>query len=168
MSAHPSRSRSLPLVGWREWLSLPEFGVEAIKAKVDTGARSSALHTHEFEVYETADGETRVRFVLHPVRGSKEVEVEGDASVVDFAEVKDSGGHVERRPFVETMARLGDREWPVIVNLTNRESMKFRMLLGRTAIRGHFLVDSGRSYLQSRALAESMGLPPRAKSSSAS
>ena len=166
MSSLSSSSLSLPLVGWREWLSLPDLGVEAIKAKVDTGARSSALHTHEYEVYETPEGEMRVRFVLHPVRGEEGVEVKGDSPVVDFAEVKDSGGHVERRPFVETTARLGDHEWPVLINLTNREKMKFRMLLGRTAIRGHFLVDSGRSYLQSRALAEKQGFVPKARTAS--
>lgn len=157
MNSPDSPSNSLPLVGWREWLSLPDLGVEAIKAKVDTGARSSALHTHEYEVYESPEGISRVRFLLHPLRGRDGVEVQGDAAVVDFAEVKDSGGHRERRPFIRTIVRLGEIGWPVDLNLTNRESMKFRMLLGRTAIRGRFLVDSACSYLQSRELAERQG-----------
>ena len=157
MTASKKLSHSLPLVGWREWLRLPDLGVEAIKAKVDSGARTSALHTHHYEVYETEAGETRVRFVLHPRKGHREIEIEGDAKVVNFTEVKDSGGHVEKRPFIETRAVLGEHEWTISVSLTNREKMLFRMLLGRTAIRGRFLIDSGRSFLQSAELRALLG-----------
>ena len=170
MTTSKNPSHLLPLIGWREWLSLPDLGVEAIKAKVDSGARSSALHTHHYEMYETSEGHSRVHFVVHPFKGKPEVEIEGDAAVVDIAEVKDSGGHVERRPFIETRVRLGESEWPISISLTNRERMLFRMLLGRTAIRGRFLIDSGNSFLQSRQLRKILGtgVGPSSSSSPAS
>ncbi len=134
------------IVGWREWLALPEFGVPAIKAKVDTGARSSALHTHDYEVFGRNSSDW-VRFDLRPLRSSDEILVRCEAEVTDFREVRDSGGHPETRPFVRTNVRLGELEWPIELSLTNRESMEFRMLLGRTALRDRFLVDSAASYL---------------------
>lgn len=151
MDAHLSEStNSLPLIGWREWLSFPELGIPGVKAKIDTGARSSALHTHDHEVYEDDAGLSRVRFHLHPLKERDDIELACDAPVSGLREVKDSGGHVELRPFILVTAKLGSVEWPIEVSLTNRESMRFRMLLGRTAIRGRFIIDSGRSYLQGR------------------
>ncbi|MDA0814192.1 MAG: RimK/LysX family protein [Verrucomicrobia bacterium] len=148
-----SRSVAAPrfLVGWREWLQLPEFDVPGIKAKVDTGARSSALHTAEYEMYESGDGEQRVRFVLHPIKGSQFVR-ECDAPVTGVREVKDSGGHAELRPFITTTAMIGVFSWPIDISLTNREGMRFRMLLGRAALKGYFLVDPDYSYLMSKSL----------------
>ncbi len=143
-------SGDLPLIGWREWLSFPELGIPGVKAKIDTGARSSALHTHDYEIYEEAGGLSRVRFHLHPLRDRDDIELACDAPVSGVREVKDSGGHVELRPFILVTARLGAVEWPIEISLTNRESMRFRMLLGRTAIRGRFTIDVGRSYLQGR------------------
>lgn len=142
-----NNSAPLLVIGWREWVSFPDLAIPGVKAKVDTGARSSALHTHDYEIYETPGGEKRVRFHLHPLRNRDDVEVECDAPVTAVREVKDSGGHVELRPFLITTARLGSIEWPIELSLTNRESMRFRMLLGRTALRGRFVVDSGRSTL---------------------
>ncbi|MCB1233519.1 MAG: ATP-dependent zinc protease [Verrucomicrobiae bacterium] len=155
-----------PVVGWREWLSIPDLGILGIKAKIDTGARSSALHTHDYEVYEDADGEKRVRFHLHPVKRRPRVELSCDSPVSAVRTVKDSGGHVEERPFILARVCLGAFEWPVEVSLTNRESMRFRMLLGRTAIAGHFAVDPGRSYLQSRSLLRSYDSIPVEKKES--
>lgn len=136
-----------PTLGWREWLSLPGLCVPHIKAKVDTGARSSALHTHRQQLYRDATGELRVHFTLRPFRTRPEVEIACDQPVVDIRTVKDSGGHVEKRPFILTLVRLGSWSWHAEMSLTNRETMLFRMLLGRSAVAGRFLVDPSRSYL---------------------
>lgn len=135
----------MPLLGWREWLSLPGINVPGIKAKVDTGARSSCLHTHDFTIFEK-EGREYVRFHLHPIPGNS-VELTCEAPVLEFREVKDSGGHAEQRPFIRTLAKVGDIEWEIDLSLSNREGMKFRMLLGRQAVAGKFYVDPGSSYL---------------------
>lgn len=137
---------SPPTIGWREWLELPDIAIPGVKAKIDTGARSSALHTHDYEVFEE-DGIEKVRFHLHPLTSTDAIELECVAPVSDYREVKDSGGHPERRPFIKTLAKLGEIEWEIDLSLTNREGMKFRMLLGRAALAGRFLVDSSSSYL---------------------
>jgi hypothetical protein len=138
----------LPSAGWREWLSLPDLGIPGIKAKVDSGARTSALHTHDYEVYtDPGSGLARVRFHIHPVRRRRQVLLTCDAPVADFREVRDSGGHSERRPFVRTTAAAGVHAWAIDLSLTNREGMKFRMLLGREALAGRFTIDPARSYL---------------------
>ncbi|MEZ5431538.1 MAG: RimK/LysX family protein [Verrucomicrobiales bacterium] len=137
----------LPVLGWREWLALPELKIRHIKAKVDTGARSSALHTHWQKVYTAENGTARVRFGLRPFRTRPEFEVACDVPVIDVRVVKDSGGHAEKRPFIQTTVRLGSWSWPAEMSLTNRETMLFRMLLGRSALSGRFLVDPARSYL---------------------
>lgn len=144
---------ALPLIGWREWVALPDLGIAGVKAKIDTGARSSALHTHDYEIYETATGERRVRFHLHPLRTRSWLELECDAPVTGLREVKDSGGHVELRPFLTTTVTLGGIAWLVDLSLTNRESMRFRMLIGRAALRGRFHIDPARSYLLGKSLA---------------
>lgn len=140
-----------PVVGWREWLSLPELGIPGIKAKVDTGARTSALHTGSHEIF-TKDGQAWVRFVMHPLTTHPEIAVDCEAPLSDTRQVKDSGGHAEIRPFIRTLACLGDYQWEIELSLTDREAMKFRMLLGRTAMRGRFLVDPRASRLLSKDL----------------
>jgi hypothetical protein len=155
--------QDLPVIGWREWLSFPDLGISGVKAKIDTGARSSALHTHDYEIYEDAEGLSRVRFHLHPLRGRADIELSCDAEVTGMREVKDSGGHVEHRPFITVTAKLGGVAWPIEISLTNRESMKFRMLLGRTAIQGNFLIDTGRSYLLGKSLARQYPRRPRVR-----
>ncbi|HUF63441.1 MAG TPA: RimK/LysX family protein [Verrucomicrobiales bacterium] len=135
-----------PVLGWREWVALPEFSIAGIKAKIDTGARSSALHTHHYELFDR-HGQPWVRFVVHPLRRTIRFERECETPVLEFRTVKDSGGHMETRPFIETTAVLGACRWVVRLSLTNRESMLFRMLLGRSALTGLFLVDPAQSYL---------------------
>ena len=133
-------------IGWREWLSLPELGVEHIKAKIDTGARTSALHAFSVRAF-TKHGRKMVRFKIHPYQRRKDIVVECVAPVLDRRMVTDSGGHREQRYVIESLVKLGEQVWPIELTLTNRETMKFRMLLGRTAMKGKFIVNPGRSYL---------------------
>ncbi len=133
-------------IGWREWLSLPELGIQHIKAKVDTGARTSALHAFALETF-SEKGKSLVRFGIHPLQKNTEFELWCTAEVIDERMVSDSGGHQEKRYVIKTFAQLDKVRWPIEMTLTNRDSMKFRMLLGRTALAGRFTVDPGASYL---------------------
>ncbi|MDY6980013.1 MAG: ATP-dependent zinc protease [Pseudomonadota bacterium] len=135
----------LQVIGWREWIRLPELGIEHIKAKVDTGARTSALHTFDLEPYDD-NGVRMVRFKVHPVQHKLKPEVECRCPVLDERQVTDSGGHQEQRIVISTLACMGDYCWEIEMTLTNRDSMRFRMLLGRTAMAGRFLVNPRVSY----------------------
>ena len=143
-------TRMTPVIGWREWVQLPGLGVDQVKVKVDTGARSSALHAFGIETEQRTNG-LWVNFEVHPMQRSRRNSVVCSAPVIDYRKVKDSGGHEHQRYVIETPVRLGIFEWPIEVTLTSRDAMGFRMLLGRTAIRRRFLVDSGRSYLIGKA-----------------
>ncbi len=137
-------------IGWREWVGLPALGIHAVKAKIDTGARTSALHAFEVEEYEQS-GVLMVRFGIHPIQRRTDVEILCSAPVVDRRWVSDSGGHREQRWVIRTPIRLGELEWPIELTLTNRDSMLFRMLLGRTGMERHFLVRPDASYLLGKA-----------------
>lgn len=142
------------IVGWREWAALPELGLLKLKVKVDTGARTSALHAFELKPF-VRDGEHWVGFSIHPSRKSIK-SVSCEARVVDYRPVTDSGGHTENRYVIASTVVMGTQAWPIQITLTNRDSMRFRMLLGRSAIRPGVFIDPTRSYL--------LGLPdlPRA------
>ena len=151
MTSRASKPRSKPsssriLLGWREWLALPQLGVGAIRAKVDTGARSSSLHVREQELFER-NGVPMVRFLLeHGIDDTLSGHLE--AEVLDRRDVTDSGGHRETRVFIRTMLALpGHRAWPIEINLTERRNMAFPMLLGRSALRRRCLVDPAKSWL---------------------
>lgn len=133
-------------MGWREWVALPELGVDRIKAKVDTGARSSALHA--FRLREVVrDGQTRVRFDVHPKQRSAADAIPVEFPVHDRRSVRSSDGRVQTRYVIRTVLRIGDAEWPIDLTLSRRDDMGFRMLLGREAIRGRFIVDPARSHV---------------------
>lgn len=137
------------ILGWREWLALPELGLPAIKAKVDTGAKTCALHAFYVEPFRRK-GQDWVRFGVHPMQGQSSPVVHCEAMMVDRRQVTDSGGHRELRCVIETTIELAGQSVRSQITLTDRESMRFRMLLGRNALRGQFLVDSARSFCLGR------------------
>ena len=139
-------SNNLQTIGWREWIHLGELGVRQIKAKVDTGARTSALHAFHVRPYEE-NGIQRVEFKLHPHQRDDDTQITCSADVIDQRDVTDSGGHREKRWVIKPTISLGDITFPIEMTLTARDDMRFRMLLGRTAMHGRFLVDPSRSYL---------------------
>lgn len=134
------------IVGWREWVALPALGLDRIKAKIDTGARTSALHAFDIKEY-TQAGRRRVLFGMHPLQQNTDEVVYCDAEVVDQRYVTDSGGHREQRLVIRTPLRLGSEEWPIEITLTGRDSMRFRMLIGRTAMNGRMTVFPDKSFL---------------------
>ena len=134
------------IVGWREWVTLPEWGVDAIKAKIDTGARTSALHAYDIEIGER-DGVTMARFTIHPWQDSSRDQVMVQAPLLERRRVRSSSGAAKVRPVVVTTVELAGLKVPIEVTLTRRDEMGFRMLIGRQALRRRFVVDPARSYL---------------------
>ncbi len=135
-------------IGWREWLSLPDLQIPNIKAKIDTGARTSALHAYFVEPFEVA-GRQMVRFGVHPLQNREDIQIVCEYPIKDYRQVSDSGGHREMRYVIETRVALGEEQRLIEMTLTNRDSMKFRMLLGRTAMRG-LVVAPEKSYTLGR------------------
>jgi len=133
-------------LGWREWVGLPELGLDAIKAKVDTGARTSTLHAFELRTF-SENGKDRVEFRIHPRQRDSQTIATCVADIMDERYVTDSGGHREQRLIITTDMTIGRWSWPIEMTLTARDNMMFRMLLGRTAIKGIATVDPERSYV---------------------
>lgn len=150
MSSRTHQTR--PIIGWREWIALPLLEIPTIKAKIDTGARSSALHALDIE-YSTAPGGDRlVHFTVHPQQRSKLDEKRCTAVLLEERSVRNSGGTTTVRPVIRTTFSLGDSHWYIDLTLVSRNGMDFRLLLGREALRRRFIVDPARSYLFGTAL----------------
>ncbi len=141
--------KQYPLVGWREWISLPELGIDKIKAKVDTGARTSALHAFALRPFKEGN-QHRIHFDIHPFQHNTNKIITCEAEVIDLRWVSDSGGHKEERYVIRTPILMGDISWPIEITLTERDTMLFRMLLGRSAIRQRFLVNPARSFITTK------------------
>jgi len=138
--AKRAKQKGLIPVGWEEWVALPEIGLSAIKAKIDTGARTSALHA--FSVEEIGTGRNRrIRFGIHPIPENPEIEIYCTAQWVGEREVTSSNGYTEVRPVIRTILSLGGEQWPIEVTLTNRETMSYRMLIGRSAMQDKLIIN---------------------------
>jgi hypothetical protein len=140
--------KKLKAIGWREWIALPELGIPHIKVKVDSGARTSALHATKIRYLRSLNGDIWVSFmVTQQLSPRRSIRVR--APLVEKRRVKSSMGHASLRPVIKTNIALGSEVWPIEITLVNRDPMGFRMLLGRRAIVGKFLIHPGRSFLQS-------------------
>ena len=140
-------------VGWREWTALPDLGVNAIKAKFDSGARTSSLHTFFIETYGD-QGKEMVRFGLHPLQRRKDMEIICSAEILDQRVILDTGGRRDLRYVIRTTLSIAGRLWPIEVNLANREDLRFRFLIGREAMENRLIVNPGRSYILGRTLSK--------------
>lgn len=138
-----------PVIGWREWVILPSLGIHKIKAKVDTGARTSALHAFELKTF-VESGKNKIQFDIHPLQHNTDKIISCVADIVDQRLVTDSGGHEEMRFVIQTPITIAGQTWLIDITLTERENMLFRMLLGRSALRKRFVVDPARSFVSTR------------------
>jgi hypothetical protein len=144
VALQPNAVTTKLVVGWREWVALPDLGVVWMKAKVDTGAKSSSLHAWDIEVDEATG---KVQFNLHPLQGDDSIVIATTAPLVDHREVRSSNGEVDVRPVIRTTAVVLGQQFGMELSLASRDEMGFRMLLGRSAIRRRFVVDPGRSFV---------------------
>ena len=134
------------ILGWKEWVSLPDLNIPAIKAKVDTGAKTSALHAFYVEIFDH-QGDDFVRFSLHPLPNKPKLIIRCEAPLLTIRKVTNSGGYSEKRYVIETRLVINKREWMIELSLTDRDSMNFRMLLGREAMIARVTVDPEASFL---------------------
>ena len=154
----------IPIVGWREWVGLPDLGVDPIKAKIDSGARSSAIHAFR-ERITFEKGTPHVAFMVSPGQRGVSPPIECVSKILDEREIKSSTGHKQVRYVIETNLSLGGRVWPIELTLADRDHMGFRMLLGRQAIRGRCLIDTSRSYLDGHNYADITSSRPNKRKS---
>ncbi len=136
----------LKTIGWREWVALPELGVNKIKVKVDTGARTSSIHAFDMEIY-TRAGQDYVKYKLHPNQKDIKKTISCKSKVIEYRSIRSSNGAIEHRPVILTDISVFGLTWPIEITLTNRDEMGFRMLLGRASIKNMFLVNPGKSFL---------------------
>jgi hypothetical protein len=134
-----------PIIGWREWATFPGLGVEKVNAKIDTGARTSAIHA--FRIKEkVVDGIPHVTFSLHPIQRRKIPEIFCSVPIADKRVITSSNGQKQNRIVIKTPMTLGGRTWPIELTLTDRDEMTFRLLIGREALRNRFLIDASGSH----------------------
>lgn len=145
------RAEDLDIVGWREWIFLPDLTKTKIKAKIDTGARTSALHAEEITTFKRG-GKKYVRFKVYPMQKSKAKSKWVEAELIEKRVIRSSVGNQTLRPVIKTMLQIGDHSYKIELTLVNRDIMGFRMLIGRQALKDIFLVDSGDSFVQSKEL----------------
>jgi hypothetical protein len=136
----------MPLIGWREWVCLPELGIKYLKAKIDTGARSSSLHAFDIEPFEQ-DGQAWVRFKVNPVQRKDDRWVDATAPLIETRSIRSSSGQAQLRPVIRTPLQMFGQRFEIELTLADRYQMGFRMLLGREAFRRRFIIDPGRSFL---------------------
>ncbi len=144
-----SHDTPLLVIGWREWVSLPELGVKRVKAKIDTGARSSSIHAFDVETYFENEQEF-VRFTIHPAQRREQPEIAAVAPILERRSIRSSNGECQSRIVIRTTLSLLGQEFPIDLTLANRDAMGFRMLLGREAVRGRYLIEASQSYLGGR------------------
>ena len=135
-----------PIIGWREWISLPDLNVKAIKVKVDSGAKTSALHASSMEFFRKNNKEY-VRFVIYPNQKNRHSHLTREVKIHEHRWVTSSNGHRSLRPVIKTNYKIGIYEFSMELTLVNRDIMGFRMLLGRDGFKEHFLLDASHSYL---------------------
>jgi hypothetical protein len=138
------------IIGFREWVALPGLKLSAIKGKIDTGAKTSSLHAFNIRT-EKIDKKMYVHFSVHPIQGNEALEVNCRARLLDKRVITDSGGHKELRYVIKTTLVMGGIKKKIELTLTNRSSMKFRMLIGRSAL-DEFYIDPSQSYLTGKSL----------------
>ncbi len=150
-----SQTSNLKIIGWSEWISFPDLGIPRVKAKIDTGAKTSAIHAFDTRQYRRK-GESWIDFSIHPLQRNDRVVVAAEAPILAWRHIKSSNGSTEKRPVILVNIGLMGEYWPIEMTLTNRDDMGFRMLLGREALKGRFLVNSSKTYLA--------GKPPKISS----
>ncbi len=133
-------------VGWREWCALPSLGVPLIKAKIDTGARTSAIHAFDITPFKRG-GKSWVKFYLHPIQGNNSIIVGCVAEVIDQRSIMSSNGQKEHRYVIQTALQFAEQQWNIELTLSNRDPLRFRILLGRAALQGRTIIDPAHSYL---------------------
>ena len=136
---------NLKIIGWREWVRLPDIGIKRLKAKIDTGARSSSLHAYDLEIEDVADGQ-QVKFKVQPLQKNRERVIEASMPISEFREIRSSNGQTTTRPVIRTQLVISGCSYDIDITLFNRSKMGFRMLIGREALAGRFTVDSAQSF----------------------
>lgn len=138
------------IIGWQEWVAFPELEIKRIKAKIDTGAKTSALHAEEIEIYRTKSGKMRARFFVVPLKSNPRYRIHSSADLIDQRFVRSSNGQRELRTTVLTAFQINDFIYPIELTLTNRDSMGFRLLIGRSALSKDFIIDPHHTFLLGR------------------
>lgn len=148
------KKKELDSIGWREWVSFPELKIKSIKAKIDTGARTSALHVSNIKILKRTN---KVSFTIHPVQRQRNPVINTTAELIGERSVKSSNGDTTIRPVIKTKLKIGKRIFSIELTLVNRDLMGFRLLLGRSAMKKRYLVNSGQSFLLSKYINKQKG-----------